>query len=343
MTAASAPAPEPSPPKRRRIFGRDTRTAYLYIIPALLVMATITFYPLVFQTAISFFDYRLPNIISTPAFPGGRPADFIGFENYLRIINDQLGIPNFHFFRMLFFNIFWAFSNVVIHIIIGVGVAVLLNTRGLWGRGIYRAIYIIPVVIPPIIVATVWRNMFDANDGAINQSLTGLGALFHIPGEAFQIDWLRQIQDPISFIPLPLAYFALLTANTWLGWPLNSVVATGALQSIPNELYEAAEMDGASGWQKFRHITIPFLRPAMIPYAVYGFVVTFNLFYLSYFMTAGEPRGRTELLVTQAFRLVNDRQLFGVAAAFSVFMFFILLTITLLFNRVTKATASYDT
>jgi len=343
LTAASAPAPEASPPKRRRIFGRDTRTAYLYILPALLVMATITFYPLVFQTAISFFDYRLPNIISTPAFPGGRPADFIGFENYLRIINDQLGIPNFHFFRMLFFNIFWAFSNVVIHIIIGVGVAVLLNTRGLWGRGIYRAIYIIPVVIPPIIVATVWRNMFDTSDGAINQSLTGLGALFHIPGEAFQIDWLRQIQDPISFIPLPLAYFALLTANTWLGWPLNSVVATGALQSIPGELYEAAEMDGASGWQKFRHITVPFLRPAMIPYAVYGFVVTFNLFYLTYFMTAGEPRGRTELLVTQAFRLVNDRQLFGVAAAFSVFMFFILLTITLLFNRVTKATASYDT
>lgn len=305
-------------------------------------MATITFYPLVFQTAISFFDYRLPNIVSTPAFPGGRPAEFIGFENYLRILNDQLGIPNFHFFRMLVFNIWWAFSNVVIHIVLGVVIAVILNVKGLRFRGLYRAIYILPVVIPPIIVATVWRNMFDTNDGAINQGLAGLGALFHIPAQAFDIDWLRQIQDPISFIPLPLAYFALLTANTWLGWPLNSVVATGALQSIPGELYEAAEMDGASGLQKFRHITIPFLRPAMIPYAVYGFVVTFNLFYLTYFMTGGEPRGRTELLVTQAFRLVNDRQLFGVAAAFSVFMFFILLTITLLFNRVAKATASYD-
>ena len=90
-------------------------------------------------------------------------------------------------------------------------------------------------------------------------------------------------------MPLPLAYFALLTANTWLGWPLNSVVATGALQSIPGELYEAAEMDGASAWQKFRNITVPFLRPAMIPYAVYGFVVTFNLFYLTYFMSGGEP------------------------------------------------------
>ncbi|MDQ3937207.1 MAG: sugar ABC transporter permease [Chloroflexota bacterium] len=335
MTAISAPQGRRFP--RLRLPARDSRTAYLYIAPALLVMATITFYPLLFQTAISFFDYRLPNVV-----PNGRPADFVGFENYQRILNDQLGIPNFHFFRMLFFNIWWAFSNVVIHVALGVLIAVILNTRGLLFRGFYRAIYILPVVIPPIIVATVWRNMFDKEDGAVNASLAAVGGLFKMPAAAFEIDWLRQIADPIAFIPLPLAYFALLTANTWLGWPLNSVVATGALQSIPNELYEAAEMDGASGWQKFRHITIPFLRPAMIPYAVYGFVVTFNLFYLTYFMSAGEPRGKTELLVTQAFRLVNDRQLYGVAAAFSVFMFFILLVITLLFNRIAKATASYD-
>lgn len=343
MTAvAQAQAATPPPPRRRRWLGRDTRTAWLYLLPALLVMVTITFYPLIFQTAISFFDYRLPNVVRTPAFPGGKPADFVGLDNYIRILQDNLGIPNFHFIRMLLFNIWWAFSNVVIHIVIGVLIAVVLNVKGLWFRGIYRAIYIIPVVIPPIIVATIWANMFNKDNGVINQGLAGVGALFHIPAEAFQVDWLRQIQDPISFIPLPLAYFALLTANTWLGWPLNSVVATGALQSIPGDLYEAAEMDGASGYQKFRHITVPFLRPAMIPYAVYGFVVTFNLFYLTYFMSGGEPRGRTELLVTQAFRLVNERQLYGVAAAFSVFMFLILLTITLVFNRVTKATASYN-
>ncbi|MEP7379426.1 MAG: sugar ABC transporter permease [Chloroflexota bacterium] len=339
---AQAQAATPPPPRRRRWLGRDTRTAWLYLLPALLVMVTITFYPLIFQTAISFFDYRLPNVVRTPAFPGGKPADFVGLDNYIRILQDNLGIPNFHFIRMLLFNIWWAFSNVVIHIVIGVLIAVVLNVKGLWFRGIYRAIYIIPVVIPPIIVATIWANMFNKDNGVINQGLAGVGALFHIPAEAFQVDWLRQIQDPISFIPLPLAYFALLTANTWLGWPLNSVVATGALQSIPGDLYEAAEMDGASGYQKFRHITVPFLRPAMIPYAVYGFVVTFNLFYLTYFMSGGEPRGRTELLVTQAFRLVNERQLYGVAAAFSVFMFLILLTITLVFNRVTKATASYN-
>jgi arabinogalactan oligomer/maltooligosaccharide transport system permease protein len=192
-------------------------------------------------------------------------------------------------------------------------------------------------------VATVWRNMFTPDGGAINFALQAIGGVFGIPANApgLNLDWLRQSDDPIPFIPLPLAYFAMLTANTWLGWPLNSVVATGALQSIPGDLYEAAEMDGANWWQKFRTVTIPFLRPAMLPYAIYGFVITFNLFTLSYFMTGGEPFGRTEILVTQAYRLVNDRQLYGVAAAFCVYLFFLLLAVTLVTNHLAKATKSY--
>lgn len=317
---------------------RDLRTAYLYLFPALIVMAVITFFPLAFQTYISFTDFGLENL--PPGAPG---ADVVGLSNYQRIIDNRLGIPNFDFIRIVLFNLWWALSNVVIHVIIGVGIAILLNTQGLRFKSIYRALFILPVVIPPIIIATVWRNMFDRDNGAINEALALLGGLFKVPAEAFQIDWLRQVADPIPFLPLPLAFFALLTANTWLGWPLNSVVATGALQSIPKELYEAAEMDGAGPWQKFRNVTLIFLRPAMIPYAIYGFVITFNLFYLTYFMSNGGPFGRTELLVTQAFRLVNENRLYGVAAAFGVFMFFILLAITVFFNRATKATASYDT
>jgi arabinogalactan oligomer / maltooligosaccharide transport system permease protein len=222
-----------------------------------------------------------------------------------------------------------------------VAIAILLNTNGLRFKKVYRALFILPVIIPPIIVATVWRYLFDEDNGAINTVLQGIGVLFKIPPDAFRIDWLGQVNDPIAFVPLPLAYFALLTANTWLGWPLNSVVATGALQSVPPDLYEAAEMDGASAWQRFKVVTLPFLRPAMLPYAIYGFVVTFNLFYLSYFMTGGGPFGRTELFVTEAYKLVNDFQLYGVAAAFSVILFFLLLSITLVTNRLARATASY--
>jgi arabinogalactan oligomer/maltooligosaccharide transport system permease protein len=312
---------------------------YLYLVPAFLVMAVITFYPLLFQVWMSFHDFGQINFrVRNPV-----PAEFIGLENYVRIATSQLQIPNFEFLRLVLFNLWWAFSNVVVHVVIGVLIAVLLNTKGLRFRGLYRAVFILPVVIPPIIVATVWRNMFDPTSGAVNLGLQGLGGLFGISpaNPAFHLDWLRQPNDPIPFIPLPLAFFAMITANSWLGWPLNSVVATGALQSIPGELYEAAEMDGASAWQKFRNVTVPFLRPAMLPYAIYGFVITFNLFFLPYFMTQGEPFGRTEILVTQAYRLAAERRLFGVAAAFCVYLFFLLLVVTLITNRMAKATKSY--
>jgi arabinogalactan oligomer / maltooligosaccharide transport system permease protein len=336
MATTTGTLPRRSPRAR----ARRGIAPYLYLVPAFLVMAIITFYPLAFQVWMSFHDFGQINFrVRNPV-----PAEFIGLDNYVRIATDKLQIPNFEFVRLVLFNLWWAFSNVVVHVVIGVFVAILLNTKGLRFRGFYRAVFILPVVIPPIIVATVWRNMFDPSAGAVNLGLQGVGGLFGISPEhpAFNLDWLRQPNDPISWIPLPLAFFAMITANSWLGWPLNSVVATGALQSIPGELNEAAEMDGANAWQKFKAVTLPFLRPAMLPYAIYGFVVTFNLFYLSYFMTAGQPFGRTELLVTQAFRLVNEQRLYGVGAAFAIIMFFILLAITIVTNKLAKATARYD-
>lgn len=325
-------------PRRRARFRLrvDTRTGLLYLLPAFLVMGIITFYPLLYQTWMSFTDFTLENLP-----PRGHPPNFVGLDNYIRALTTDLNIPNYDFVRILVFNLWWAFSNVVIHVILGVLIAVLLNTQGLRFRKVYRALYILPVVIPPIIVATVWANMFDKDNGAINLALQGVSVLLRLPPDALRVDWLRQVDDPIPGLSfLPMAYFALLVANTWLGWPLNSVVATGALQSIPRELYEAAEIDGANAFQRFQTITIPYLRPAMLPYAIYGFVITFNLFYLSYFMSGGGPFGKTELLVTQAFRLVTEQRLYGVAAAFAVVMFFILLVLTLLTNRVAKATAS---
>src|SRR5512146_1596173 len=334
---ATTSAALPQPVRTRRV--RRNLQPYMYLLPAFIVMGIITFYPLLFQVWMSFHDFGLKNFRTVNPVP----APYIGLENYIRIAESHLQIPNFEFPRLVLFNLWWAFSNVVVHVVFGVLVAVVLNTKGLMFRGIYRALFILPVVIPSIIVATVWRNMFDPDAGAVNFLLQGIGGLLGIAADnpLFHLNWLRQPDDPIPFIPLPLAYFAMITANTWLGWPLNAVVATGALQSIPGDLYEAAEMDGASAWQKFRTVTIPFLRPAMLPYAIYGFVITFNLFFLPYFMTAGEPFGRTEILVTQAYRLANERQLFGVAAAFSVYLFFLLLVVTLITNRLAKATKSY--
>jgi arabinogalactan oligomer/maltooligosaccharide transport system permease protein len=192
------------------------------------------------------------------------------------------------------------------------------------GRTLYRVMLILPWAVPAFISAFAWKYMFNAQYGIINQLLRAVG-----------------LPDPVWLGQSDWALFAVIVVNVWLGVPFMMVALLGGLQSIPGDLYEAAEMDGANWWQKFRTVTIPFLRPAMLPYAIYGFVITFNLFSLSYFMTAGEPFGRTEILVTQAYKLAQERQLFGVAAAFSVYLFFLLLAVTLVTNRLASATKSY--
>jgi arabinogalactan oligomer/maltooligosaccharide transport system permease protein len=316
-----------------------TRTAWLYLLPAFLVMGIITFYPLLYEVWMSTTDYGIKNLRFDAPTPNS-----VGLQNYEQIATGELpvAVANFSFWNILAFNLVWTFTNVPIHVVIGVLIAVLLNVKGLWFKRFYRAIYILPIVLPSLVVAVVWRNMFDSDYGAINLGLASLGKIFGIAPEVFKIRWIDQVDYPISFLPLTVSYFALLITNIWLGWPFMTIVATGALQSIPGDLYEAASIDGASPRQQFLGITVPLLRPAMIPAAVYGIVATFNLFNLIYLLSGGGPLRQTEILVTTAYRLVNEQRLYGTAAAFSVIIFFVLLALTLMTNRITKATERYD-
>lgn len=352
----STPGIPTTPTSSFAVFWRRSaagRTALLYLLPALLVMLVMTFYPLAFQVWMSFTDYgsvKDGNKTFQTFNPNGgnyRAAQWVGADNYTKIItNDkqfvaQLG-TNFNFLGMVGFNLWWTFSNVFFHVTLGVIIAVILNTEGLWLRRIYRTIYILPMVIPSIVIATVWRNMFDDKYGAINMILKLITGPFGISSELLNIRWFNQVADPIAFIPLPLSYYAMLIANIWLGWPFMTIVATGALQSIPKDMYEAADIDGATRLQQFWNITLPLLRPAMIPAAMVGMVMTFNLFHVIYFMSGGAPLGRTEILVTQAFKLININRLYGTAAAFCVFIALILMPIFLFTNYVSRATESYD-
>jgi len=139
-----------------------------------------------------------------------------------------------------------------------------------------------------------------------------------------------------------LAFYCVLIANTWLGWPFMMVIATGALTSIPPDLYEAADVDGATKWTQFWKITVPMIRPAMVPAIMLGTVWTFNQFNVINFITAGGPQGQTNLLVTQAYQLIQVNRLYGAAAAFAIVVFFVLLVITLINNRITRATSAFD-
>ncbi|MFD3166544.1 carbohydrate ABC transporter permease [Herpetosiphon sp. NSE202] len=319
---------------------RSSRTAYTYLFPALIVMAIITFYPIVYQFWMSLTDFGPSSI--NPNVANYKAPNYVGFENYRLILQDKLAtvdadLNSFRFWRTLGFNIWWTFSNVIFHVSLGIVIAVMLNVEGLWFKKIYRAIYILPMVLPQLVIATIWRNMFDAKEGAVNLFLKiFLGPAFPEAG----IDWLQRV-DPVAF-GLPLSYFAMLIANIWLGWPFMTIVATGALQSIPKELYEAASIDGATGWNKFWTITLPLLRPAMVPATILGIIQTFNLFHVIYFISGGGPLGQTEILVTQAYKLINGNSLFGIGAAFSVFIFIILGCISAITARISRVAESYD-
>jgi len=328
---------------RRRLKG--SRTAWLYILPAGLVMLFITLFPQLYQVGMSLTDYRIKNlrffVFDSSTWAKYAPP-FVGLDNYVKILTNSLAIENYDFWRLMLFNVTWTVVNVLFHVSLGVTIALALNSKKLIGRRIYRALFVLPWAIPGYITALTWRNMYDDRFGAFNQLL---GVINGWLGTNLPTDtrWLDVAQPPIGGLLsfLPLAFYCVLLANIWLGWPFMSVVATGALQSLPNELYEAASIDGANGWQRLWKITLPLIRPAMVPAIMLGTIWTFNQFNVIYFISRGGPFGRTEILITQAFKLVFEQRLYGVAAAFGFVVFFVLLIITLIQNRVTRATEAY--
>ncbi|MCA9525804.1 MAG: sugar ABC transporter permease, partial [Myxococcales bacterium] len=163
-------------------------------------------------------------------------------------------------------------------------------------------------------------GMFNKQYGLINEVLGHLGV------------------EPVGwFSSFWTAFAANLTTNTWLGFPFMMVVALGALQSIPADLEEAAEVDGASRWARFRHITLPLLKPALFPAVILGSIWTFNMFNIIYLVSGGQPEGATDILITEAYRWAFEQDRHGYAAAYSVLIFFILLAWSLLTQRATRA------
>src|SRR5947199_5178634 len=162
--------------------------------------------------------------------------------------------------------------------------------------------------------------MFHSQFGVINQILEMLG------GHA------------VAWFTLPFTSFlAVLSTNGWLSFPFMMVISLGALQSIPADLYEAARVDGASRWQQFKSITLPSLKPALVPAVILSVIWTFNMFNIIFLVSGGEPQGSTEILITKAYKLAFEQYRYGYAAAYSTVIFFILLVYGTWQNRVTGA------
>ncbi len=344
--AAKTPAKQEPVIRRERVTVKKSLVPWAYIAPAGLLMMVISFFPQVFQVWMAFTDFRVKNLrfnIFSPETWDKFAPQWVGLDNFIKILTNNLALENYDFWRLLAFNLTWTLVNVAFHVTLGVIIAMALNSKGLIGRRVYRALFVLPWAIPGYIAALTWKNMFDQNFGAINQLI---GVFNNIFGTSLptNIRWIAETTPPVGGLLsfLPLAFYALLIANVWLGWPFMTIVATGALQSIPEELYEAADIDGASGWNKFWNVTVPMIRPAMVPAIMLGTIWTFNNFNVIYFISKGDPFGRTDILVTQAFKLVFEQRLYGVAAAFSIVVFFILLILTLIQNRATRATEAYN-
>ncbi|MBA3525226.1 MAG: ABC transporter permease subunit [Geodermatophilaceae bacterium] len=248
---------------------------------------------------------------------------FVGADNFTRVLTDDT-IRN-SFVAILIWNIAFAFLSVLTTFVLGLLLAVALDSPRLRGQRITRSLLLLPYALPAFITALVWGSMFNRDFGLIN-NLTGLG-----------VDWLGNAW---------WAKFAILVVNLWLGFPYMFIVCTGALQSIPGDLKEAATVDGASPFTAFRTVVLPMLMVAVAPLLVASFAFNFNNFVLIQLLTEGGPfsaenptAGQTDLLISYTYRLAfgGSGAQFGFAAAVSVFIFFIVAVISISSFRKTQA------
>jgi len=296
---------------------------YLYLLPAFIAIVLISFFPLGYGFWLSLTNMSL-GTFKNPVF--------IGIQNYLQIFKDMA------FLKTLWRTVIWTVLNVTFHVVIGVALAVLLN-RKLPGKAIFRIFLIIPWAMPQYIAALTWRGMFNINFGAISILLdkTGIGRELFFAGiiNQYPIPWLTD--------PAWLFKGAIIT-NIWLGFPFMMMIVLGGLQSIPNSYYEAANLDGATGWQKFKNITVPMLKPILAPAIVLGVVWTFNMLNVILILAGSVGGGygneASQILVTEVYRQGFNFYRYGYASAYSVLVFLILLAFLISFMRFIRGTES---
>jgi arabinogalactan oligomer/maltooligosaccharide transport system permease protein len=276
--------------------------------PPLAIVLAVVAYPLFYNAVLSLSNANIYHI---------RDWRVIGFAQYGAVLREPL------FWSILVKTVIWTVVNVVFHVVIGVFLAVLLHQEFLAGKPVWRVLLILPWALPQYITALTWRGMFNYEYGAVN---IFLAKYLHVQ----PVQWLT---SP------PEAFAAAIMANIWLGFPFMMVIALGGLQSIPGDLYEAARIDGASAWLQFRAITVPLLKPVMIPAITLGVVWTFNNVNVVWLISnGGEPADSTHILVSYVYKAAFGMYRFGWAAALSIVIFGILFTFSQVFLKKTHGT-----
>ncbi|MEU5870825.1 sugar ABC transporter permease [Glycomyces sp. NPDC047369] len=309
--AAAAAAPPPvaaaARPRRRGDFQRkEQRAARAFALPAIVLLLVFVIGPAVVSLAMSFTNARL----ISPTAP-----EFIGLDNFRRAFTED------DLFHQSIGNTF-LFAALVVPLQGGLGlVLALLVDQKIAGRNFFRTVYFLPVITSMVVISLLWRFLYQ-EDGLVNSALSMLTAGAYA-GRA----WLS---DPST------AMGAIVVMSVWQGVGFHMIVWLAGLQTIPEEVYEAGELDGTTPWQRFRHITLPLLKPTFVFVLITITIAAMSLFVQVDIMTDGGPLGSTSTIVYQIVQKGFQQQQIGYAAALSLIFFCVVLAMALLQRRLTR-------
>ncbi|WP_433531413.1 carbohydrate ABC transporter permease [Micromonospora sp. CA-263727] len=320
-TPSTPPGRSASPSRLRRSWEKHWY-AWAMVLPVVIVLAVLIFYPLFRGIWLSFTNLTEANQVAeicTRSITGGEVCkenpnkwEFVGLDNYLRVLSGEVG----EFWQWTGTTLIWTFACVALHFGLGLGLATMLN-RPMRLRGLYRVLLVLPWAVPAFVSAFAWKFIFNERFGLANALLSAAGI------------------DPVSwFADRWTSLFTAIVTNVWLGVPFMMVALLGGMQTIPSELYEAAEIDGASAWQRFRNITLPGLRPVSMTVILLGTIWTFNMFPIIFLVTEGQPAGQSEILVTGAYRAAFEGiRNYSLASTYGVLILSILLVFSVFYRR----------
>lgn len=274
----------------------------LLLLPSLLPVLLFSVYPLVNGIWLGFTDARAGYDI-VPVFNG--------VANYVKMLGDTV------FWNSFKVGLIWAFAVTFLQFLLALGLALLLNA-GLRGQWLVRPLALVPWAMPSVIVAILWKLIYHPDAGILNAVLRGLGLI------DTNINWLGSFE---------LALPAVIVVGVWAGMPQTTIALLAGLQNAPKELYEAAAMDGAGPWHRFRSVTWPAIAPVVLAITSLDFVWNFNSFGLVYVLTEGGPGGRTMLPMLFAYQRAFGSGEFGYAAALGNVMVLVIMAILVFYLR----------
>ncbi len=310
LTRPAASAAGSAPPPRRRTLPRLRKQArpWLLLAPALLVIGTLLVYPLGRVVWLSVQDYGLRNVVSGE-------SDYIGADNYVRLLSEpylwQIALPN---------TVVFAAAAVGGTVVFGTLVALLLRTLGPVVRTIVISCIMVAWAMPAVTGTYVWIWIFDVDRGIVRQALVALGLI-----GADGVNWFTE----------RLTFYAIVTLNiVHHGFPFVAVTVLAGLLTVPRELYEAAMLDGAGAWQRFRHVTLPTLRPVFAVVTILSTIWDFKVFAQVYLMPGGSG-SNMEVLNLGVWSYIRSfgRQEYGLGSAIAVMLTLMLLAITIVYLR----------